>query len=170
MIHACITGGKVVNVLVADQAFIDAGHIADQYDSFVDITDMSPMPGVGWDYDGSAFHDNRYVAPTLTQKIDASLEAAQIFGDKLSNQFMNENVQLGISVVSGGAQVKPVADYCHWLSHYLGSGSLRAAITQLGIMIADTSDTKTGLAPYITNDRLTAYLNYINVYLGLPTV
>lgn len=55
---ALINSGKVVNVIVADQDFIDglAG-----YDHKVRIDNLDPVPGIDWDYDSgtNTFTDNR---------------------------------------------------------------------------------------------------------------
>lgn len=165
MIHACITGGKVVNVLVADQSFIDAGHIASQYDSFVDITNLTPMPGVGWSYDGANFTDTRPVppAPTLTQIVDAKLAAATTFGVNLMDAFKNQNVQLGVTQAN---MTKTIADATHNLYHYLVTGSLYAAITECdnlsnNILLGTWS-------PFITAPILTTYKNQIQTFLGVP--
>jgi hypothetical protein len=48
--HAVVENGFVVNVVVADQAFMDKW-----YPGSVDITGMDPMPGIGWAYDGTTF-------------------------------------------------------------------------------------------------------------------
>jgi hypothetical protein len=48
--HAVIENGYIVNVVVADQAFMDQW-----YPGSVDITGMDPMPGIGWSYDGTTF-------------------------------------------------------------------------------------------------------------------
>jgi hypothetical protein len=48
---ALISDGKVVNVIIADQAFADS--ISDQYDHVVDVTNLNVGPG--YLYDGTNF-------------------------------------------------------------------------------------------------------------------
>lgn len=50
MEFALIKDGKVVNVIVADQAFADS--IAHEWDAVV----ASTGAGIGWTYDGTTFH------------------------------------------------------------------------------------------------------------------
>lgn len=45
---ALIKSEAVVNVVLADDEFI--AHIANEFDHVVDITGMSPRPGIGWSY------------------------------------------------------------------------------------------------------------------------
>lgn len=45
-IFACITDSIVVNTVVGDDAFADL--IRPDYDSVIEVTDMTPRPGVAW--------------------------------------------------------------------------------------------------------------------------
>jgi hypothetical protein len=57
MFYACVKGGQVVSVIVADEKFVQAVHAGVDIgaDAMVDVTDVSPRPGPGWSYDGKAF-------------------------------------------------------------------------------------------------------------------
>lgn len=107
-----------------------------------------------------------YVPPTtpLVQKVASSIQAAAEFGQDLMRQYAAENVLMGIT--PAGA-TPAVANYLQVIVYYLNTGSLYAAIGQLNTMIADTSAAKTSLSPYVTNERLYAYLNMIQIYLGI---
>ena len=48
---ACVSGGVVVNVIVADQSFVDYLNGTGDFDAIVDLTGISPAPDVGWSYD-----------------------------------------------------------------------------------------------------------------------
>jgi hypothetical protein len=51
-IYAHIIDNKISNIIVADQAFIDSLGSDDVY---INITSLSPQPGIGWNYDGITF-------------------------------------------------------------------------------------------------------------------
>lgn len=103
--------------------------------------------------------------PTAQEQIQSSLSASMTFCQGLMLQFMVENVQLGITQ-SGKAGL--MIDYLHDVIHSFLSGSVYEAISQIDGFIADTSDAKANLAPFVTNDRLTTYKNKIQDYLGIP--
>ena len=50
-VYAIVSGGSVVNVIVADQPFIDAN-----YPGSPRIDNLTPRPTIGWDYDGANFN------------------------------------------------------------------------------------------------------------------
>lgn len=71
-IFACITDSVIVNTVVADDAFADL--IRPDYDSVIEVTDMYPVPGVGWHdtpegfrptspYPSWVWAEDRWVAP-----------------------------------------------------------------------------------------------------------
>jgi hypothetical protein len=71
-IFACITDSIVVNTVVGDDAFADL--IRPDYDSVIEVTDMTPRPGVAWlvtpdglrpvkPYPSWVWDEDRYVAP-----------------------------------------------------------------------------------------------------------
>ena len=45
---ALIRSEAVINVIIADDNFIE--HISNEYDAVVDVTGVSPRPGIGWTY------------------------------------------------------------------------------------------------------------------------
>lgn len=45
---ALIKSEAVVNVIIADDNFIE--HISKEYDAVIDVTELSPRPGIGWSY------------------------------------------------------------------------------------------------------------------------
>lgn len=105
------------------------------------------------------------IPPTTIQLVTGSIASAADFGNQLIFQFAAQNVLLGIT--QAGKTI-PVALYLQTLGYYLRSGSLYAAITEMGNLIADTSDDKAALSPYITNNVLYSYLNEIQTYLNIP--
>jgi len=52
MIFAIIENGLVVNLIVADQDFVDK-----VYPGSVDVTDLDPRPEIGWIYEKKKFKE-----------------------------------------------------------------------------------------------------------------
>jgi len=96
--------------------------------------------------------------------LESVIEKATLFGNKLIEEASNRNIQLGITQAG---KTEAVMNFCHKLIHCLLVGSLYAALSELDALIADTSQTKTDLAPFITNDILNDFKNKILKYLGL---
>lgn len=94
--------------------------------------------------------------------VNVSIMAAENFGLQLMNQFVIENVLMGIT--QAGKTVS-VTTYLHKLSHYMMTGSLYAAIIEVDSIIADTG--KDSLSPFVTNDRMIVYKHKIQDYLGI---
>lgn len=109
-----------------------------------------------------------YEPPSITpaQIVSSAIQNAQQFGEQLMVQYATQNVLQGITQAG---KTQAVANYLVNVSYYLDSGSLYAAINEINTLIADTSSTKTGLSPFITNNILYTYLNLIQTYLCLPT-
>lgn len=61
-LHAVIEGGLVVNVALAE-----AGFAAEQ--GWVSIAGLDPVPGIGWGYDGAAFHAPAPPPPVVPEAI-----------------------------------------------------------------------------------------------------
>lgn len=101
--------------------------------------------------------------PTLDEVIKKSLSSAEQFGKSLVEEFKLTNVKAGITQAG---KTKTVADYCHWLDHYLSQGSLYAAITQIDIMLADANRPNLGLEPFVTDEILNTYKAKIEDYLS----
>lgn len=105
------------------------------------------------------------LTPSLQQRIQNSIALAMDFGNDLILQFGAENVLLGISAQP--AQSIALSNYLSSLLNLLSSGSLYGAIDQINIYIADTSDDKANLSPYVTNTILYKYLNIIQAWLNI---
>lgn len=99
-----------------------------------------------------------------SQTIQQAIQAAIIFGQQIMVQYSAQNVAAGITQAG---QTEAVASYLSQMITYLNTGSLYAAITQINVYIADTSSTKQGLSPFVTNDILYTYLNLIQAYLQI---
>jgi hypothetical protein len=104
-------------------------------------------------------------AMSSVQIVSNSISQAMQFGQGLIIQFAAQNVLSGITQ---SGQTIAVATYLQPLGYLLNSGSLYGAITVINSLIADTSTTKTNLAPFVTNNILYNYLNQIQTWLGLP--
>lgn len=102
--------------------------------------------------------------PTIT-RITNYITDARKFAIGLADQFAAENSLLGIKQAGKTGEVM---DYLHEMVHCVLSGSLNEAVSVIDTLIADTSDKKAGLAPFITNARLTAYKNLLQDWLEVP--
>lgn len=102
--------------------------------------------------------------PSTQQIVMGSIESAMSFGQQLTVQYAAQNVLAGITQ-AGKTQV--VADYLQNVSYYMNAGSLYAAIDEMNTLIADTSDDKTAVSPYVTNNILYSYMNQIQTYLEI---
>jgi hypothetical protein len=158
-VFAFVIGGKVANTIVADQNFINTA-IGLVYDSAIDITSVTPQPGVGWSYDGT-----NWTAPSASQTdaINAALNASAVFGTNLMRQFEIANVAAGITQANMTATI---TDATHMLYHYLVTGSLYGAITELNNLSSNLA--LATWSPYITTTILTNYCNQIQAFLGIP--
>jgi hypothetical protein len=104
------------------------------------------------------------VAVSQEELIKAIVENAKVFGNVLIGKFTIENISMGITQAG---KTYDLTMYCHKLIHFIEKGSLYAALQELDILLADTSQTKTDLSPFVTNDRLTIYKEEIETYLGV---
>lgn len=132
--------------------------------TLVDITNI-PNVVVGSTYDGTNFTPPTPPSmPTQTQYENIVL-AAMKFGQGLLVQFAAQNIIAG---VTQAGKTNALLAYASNISQCLTSGSLYSAIDAINAMIADTSQAKANLSPFITNTILTSYKNQIQTYLGLP--
>ena len=170
MIYAQIRNNKIVNTIMLDDSTLIPLFSVDTsgvpYDSVLQIDNLQPMPGVNWTFDNVNWNPPN--AQVLTQAtIDVYTQLVQnaiTFGQALILQFATRNVMAGITQAG---QTQNVLNYSSDLYTYLTTGSLYVALAEIETMIADTSSTKTSLAPFITNDILYGYLNQLQIYLGL---
>jgi hypothetical protein len=102
------------------------------------------------------------IQPTMEEIVGKKIVDAQTFGQALLKEFATENVLMGITEAGKTIQV---TDYLHKLSHYIMTGSLYAALTEIDVIISDTN--KSDLDPFVTNDRMNIYKEKIQRYLGL---
>ena len=171
MIYAQITNNIIVNTIVLDDASLLSLFSADQngnpYDSVIQIDNMSPQPAINWWFDNVNWNPPVVAAPTqaLIDIYTAIVQSAITFGNTIILQFATQNVMAGITQAD---KTQAMLDYSSNLLTCLSSGSLYAAIAEIVIMIADTSDAKVNLSPFVTNDILYAYMNQIQGYLKVP--
>lgn len=171
MIYAQIRNNTIVNTLELEDSSLVSLFQNDSngvpYDSVQQIDALSPQPGIGWIFDNIGWNPPNSTTPpqSAVQIYTTLVQNAIIFGQNLTIQFATQNIMSGITQ-SGKTQA--VLDYASDLYTYLSTGSLYVAITEIQTMIADTSDAKTALAPFITNSILYSYMNQIQGYLNLP--
>jgi hypothetical protein len=160
-VYALIQNNVVVNTVVASST-----DTQDPTYTWIDITTVSPQPGIGWSYNETIFTAPTGSPPLTEQQIiESEIDAASIFGENLITQFAAQNAIAGIT--TAGATL-PVLSYTADLSQCLYTGSLLAAITIMQGMLTDTSSAKTACSPFITNIILTSYINQIQTYLEIP--
>jgi hypothetical protein len=105
---------------------------------------------------------NTPTAEEQTVMLAKILEDAKNFGTALIVQFAMENVAMGITQAG---KTRAVADYCYKLQYYLSTGSLYAAKEEIEDKLDELPEE---LAPFLTAQRLTIYLNKIKTYLNIP--
>jgi len=108
--------------------------------------------------------EDTYFAPTPDQIVAKSLRNAERFGKDLIEDFKKGNVLSGITQAG---KTKAVADYCHRLEHYIGTGSLYAALAEIDVMLADITLPLLNLSPYVTTTKLNEFKAKIQAYLGM---
>lgn len=152
MIYAQIKDGKIKNTITLDDSSLES-IFSEGFDSLVRIDILSPVPGIGWNYDGSNFS-----APSISNQ---NLSTQQIVENKISkaivgfNQLMIEyaahNVLLGITQ-AGKTQL--IADTLLPVMQYGETGSMYAVIAALqAVTVTDE------MAPFLTNAVITDLIN-----------
>ena len=111
----------------------------------------------------SAWATPFYATPMATI-VGRKIADAKQFGNDLIDSIAIQNVLTGITQVG---KTKIFVDYCWSLIIYLKTGSLYAAVIEFDAMIADTSDAKTALSPFVTNANLEVTKNKIQSFLGV---
>lgn len=101
----------------------------------------------------------------VIQRVTSYIADARKFAISLADQFAAENSLLGIKQ---SGKTGAVMDYLHEMVHCILSGSLNEAIVVIDKFIADESEAKMNLAPFITNERLTLYKNKVQDWLEIP--
>jgi hypothetical protein len=107
-----------------------------------------------------------YNSPTAEEQtayLAGLLNDARNFGNALIGQFALENVAMGITAAG---KTRAVADYCYKIQYYLSTGSLYAGVEELAERIS-LNDAPAELAPFVTQVRLTTYLNKLKTYLHI---
>lgn len=171
MVYAQITNNIILNTIELSDVLLLPLFQSDQngnpYDSVIQIDNIVPQPGIGWEFDNVNWNPPVVPPPaeSAIQIYTAMVQEAIAFGQSLTVQFATQNVMAGITQAG---QTQAVLNYTSNLYTYLATGSLYVAIAEIESMIADTSSTKTALAPFVTNDILYVYLNQIQGYLGIP--
>lgn len=165
MIFAQVLNNQIQNVIDLEDASL-LPLFQDGFDSLVQIDTLDPQPGIGWIFDNINWNPPPGIVPLTTVQIYTGIILAAIaFGQQIIIEFAVANVLAGITQAG---KTQAMIDYSSNLYTCLSTGSLYAAIDEINIMIADTSDDKVNLYPFITNDILTMYKNQIQAYLGLP--
>jgi hypothetical protein len=88
------------------------------------------------------------------------IEDAMAFANKLMVEFTTENIVLGITQDGMTSHVRKTLSE---VTMCLITGSLYDAVQEVKLIPADKKDPK-----YLSNVRLTAFVNKIETYLGIP--
>jgi hypothetical protein len=130
---------NVVSSVIQNNSTFMATQAA-SYQAVVDVTTMNPQPMAGWIYniDGSM---SAPPAPGSQAYYQAIVASAIAFGQTIIVGASARNISMGITQVGMTAAVMT---YTNSLLTSLITGSLYEAISQLMVMIADTSPAKVG--------------------------
>jgi hypothetical protein len=172
MVYAQINNLEVINTVTLDDIsllslFSNDPNTGNPYDAIIQIDNIFPQPGIGWAYINGNFTPPPpplpiYPSPEYFQMV---VNNAIAYGNQLIVQIASQNVSMGITQYG---KTLDVMNYTAQVILCLNTGSLYEAINQINILIADTSSTKTNVAPFITNDNLTSIKYQIQNYLGVP--
>lgn len=96
--QAFILNSKVANLLVCDDNFAAIVVAKFGYDSAVNVTALNPMPGPGWNYDGSKF------SPPQTESFDTSGVATLVNGKTTVSNIgiTNDDWFIAVEAIGGG--------------------------------------------------------------------
>jgi hypothetical protein len=154
---ALVLNNAVVSVIQNNSTFMSTQAMS--YQAVVDVTTMYPQPTVGWIYntDGTL---SAPPTPGSQAYYQAVVASAIAFGQTVIVQAAARNISMGITQLGMTASVMAYTDD---LLTCLLTGSLYQAITEIAIMIADTSSAKVGA--YATGSDNT--ITFTAVTLGL---
>lgn len=177
MIYAQILNGIVKNIIRLTDASLESVFTVG-FDYLVRIDTLSPVPGVGWSYNGSVF-----AAPvppsvsTYNYIINSVMPSAVNFSQELQAEFIAWNILHGITqlnktdVVLGIMSMKVTIDgfveplsLMDTLSDVCPSLSTTLKILQYHL---DHMSDYSACSPFITTDRFTDMQNQIKSYLGI---
>lgn len=160
------TYAKIQNGIVINTVLAPSTDPQDAAFTWVDITNLTPPPSIGWDYDGSIFTAPASGPPPTPQQVYTEVVLAAIdFGQNIIVDFTVANILAGITQAG---KTSAMLSYTSDLAMCLNTGSLYSAVDEINTMILDTSTTKTNLSPFVTNAILISYLHKLQTYLGLP--
>lgn len=152
MIYAQIKDGKVKNTIVLEDNTL-VSVFTDGFDSCVRVDNLSPVPGIAWNYDGSNF-----TVPSIPNQ---SLSTQQIVENKIAkaidgfNQLMIEYAAHNVlSGITQAGKTQLIADTLLPVMQYGETGSLYAVIAALqAVTVTDE------MSPFITNAVITDLIN-----------
>jgi len=97
--------------------------------------------------------------------VDATREGAISFGAHLMNEFINENISMGITQAG---KTRTVGLALKDVDFWLRTGALYEALAEVVTLRAAGFDPED--APFLTDDRVKTFENKIREYLGLELV
>jgi hypothetical protein len=143
-IYALIQSNSVVNIVIASST-----DIQDPNYTWIDITSISPQPGINWTYNGTAFTaPTPLPGPTEQQIIEAEIQVCIDGFNAIMVSYAAQNVLAGITAAGKTALI---ADTLSTVMQYGQSGSLTAAITALeAVTLTDE------MSPFLTSAIVTS--------------
>lgn len=150
MIYAQIKNNKVCNCIVLDDTNL-LSLFSVGYDYLIRIDTVTPMPNIGWSYDGLNFSSIPYLTRLY---IKGKIVDAMTFGKGVVADFAARNVIAGLTL----DQVKYVMDKTSDIKTALEAGSLYVALDLISNIEPD---------PLLPRDVIVYYENQIKHYLGL---
>lgn len=162
MIYAQINDNMVINTVdIEDISLIPL--FSEGYDLFLQIDNLSPIPSTSWTYNPVTCS----FSPPLTLPESVAV-TSMACGNQIILQWNASNFQQ--QIYAAGQTIAFLA-YVTQLYQFLSLGYLNDANDTIVVMIADTSPTKTGLAPFLTDDILENFQLQIQACLNnLPSL
>lgn len=150
------------NIVVGIVTLIDPDQISEMAKLYQNIIELDNLYSVqvGWLFDGKRLSPPANTSPANIV-LNTILMPAKKFGEDLINQFVAENILMGITQ-AGKTEV--VGEALKDLSFWITQGSLYVALVELERLKVAMDPT---WAPYITYDILNAFENKIKSYLGI---
>ena len=173
MIYAQISNNIIVNTIELDDATL-VPFFSRNCDFCLQINNITDINGntiaIGWFYNSNTnifyppLEGYQYPATIPTPSIYQNLVITAIdFGNYIISQMNADAASAGIYQAG---QTNAWLIYLQTLYMYLQNGFLLDAIDEFSTLLADTSSTKTSLAPFITNTNLTTYQSLIQTWLN----
>lgn len=152
MIYGQIKNGVIQNTIVLEDANLSS-LFAIGFDFCIRIDNLTPIPGINWNYNGTTFSTPTPPISNLTQQqiVENKIAKAIDGFTELMIEYAAQNVLLGITQAG---KTELISDTLLPVMQYGESGSLYAAISALqAVQLTDD------MAPFLTAAVITDLIN-----------